>query len=263
MLDFPWYFYILVIFGGALAGAINTLAGNGSMVTLPVLIFVGLPATVANGTNRVGAVFQCAVSVATFRRGGKLRIEGSAWFIVPTLVGSLIGAGAATQLTPESMQTAIGVAMLAMMAVVLVKPKHWLREQSETAEGRPKWWLLLSYLFIGAYGGFVHVGVSIMILVALVLGSGYNLVEGNALKVLLVGIFTLAGLFVYIFNDQVNWRIGLLMAVGQVIGAWLAARFALDNKNAAIWVRRLLLVIVGAAVLKFLGIFDWGWGLIF
>lgn len=263
MFDFAWYVYILVILGGALSGAINTLAGNGSMVALPVLIFLGLPATVANGTNRVGAVFQCAVGVHTFRRGGKLRPEGSAWFIVPTLLGSLLGAAAATQLTPDSMQTAIGVAMVAMMGVVLVNPKHWLREQSELVAGRPAWWLLVVYFAIGAYGGFVHVGVSIMILVALVLGSGYNLVEGNALKVLIVGVFTLGGLLVYIFNDQVDWPVALLMAVGQVVGAWLAAKFALESENAAIWVRRLLLVIVGASVLKFFGVFGWLWDLVF
>jgi uncharacterized membrane protein YfcA len=256
-MEFAWYIYLLVVLGGAVSGAINTLAGNGSLVALPLLIFVGLPATVANGTNRIGSVFQCATGVATFRRGGRLRTEGSAWFIVPTLLGALLGAAVAARMTPKQMEIAIGAVMVAMMLVVLVNPKHWLREHSEVAEGRPKWWLLLIFFAIGAYGGFIHVGVSVLMLSALVLGAGYNLVEGNAVKVLVVGIFTAGALLVFILSDQVHWGIGLLMAVGQVLGSWAAARFAMESENAATWVRRLLLAIVAVSALKFFGVFGW------
>lgn len=261
-MDHAWYIYVLVLIGGGLAGVINTLAGSGSLVTLPLLVFLGLPATVANGTNRVGVIVQCIVGMETLRRGGKLRTEGSLWYIVPTVLGALVGAGIASQMSPEGMQTAIGVVMASMLVVILINPKRWLREKSELSPGRPKWWLLGLLFVVGAYGGFIQAGVGILMLAALVLGAGYNVVEGNAIKLLIAAVFTTGALLVFVMNDQVNWAYGALMAVGQSLGAWLAAKFAVQSENAAVWVRRLLITIVFFSMLKFFGGFEWLAGLL-
>ncbi len=256
-MHFAWYIYPLILLGGAVAGAINTLAGSGSLVTLPLLIFLGLPANVANGTNRVGILLQCAVGVETLRRGGKLRTKGSLWFIVPTILGAVVGAAVAAQMSANEMQTAIGVVMAGMLLVILVDPKKWLREKSELHEGRPRWWLLAVFFVVGIYGGFIQAGVGIMMLAALVLGAGYNIVEAAALKLLIAGLFTSFALAVFVLNGQVNWAYGALMAVGQSVGAWAAARFAVKSENAAVWVRRLLILIVAVSMLKFFGAFGW------
>lgn len=256
-MDFAWYIYPLVLVGGALAGVINTLAGSGSLVTLPLLVFLGLPATVANGTNRVGVIVQCFVGLETLRRGGKLRTQGSLWLIVPTVLGSLVGAAIAAGMSPEGMETAIGIVMASMLLVILVNPKRWLREQSELSEGRPKWWLLVLFFVIGGYGGFIQAGVGVLLLAALVLGVGYNVIEATAIKLLIAAIFTTGALFVFVLNDQVNWAYGAMMAVGQSLGAWGAAKFAVESENAATWVRRLLVVIVFFSMLKFFGMFQW------
>lgn len=257
MFDLAWYIYPLVFLGGALAGVTNTLAGSGSLITLPLLVFLGLSPVVANGTNRVGVVVQCVVGVETLRRGGKLRTQGSWWYIVPALLGGIVGALIAANMSSEGMETAIGVVMASMLVVLLVNPKKWLRPESDVAAGRPKWWLLLALFVVGAYGGFIQAGVGLLVLAALVLGAGFNVVEGNALKLLIALVFTVAALVVFVLNDQVDWAYGALMAVGQSVGAYLAARFAVESDDAAVWVRRLLVVIVFLSTLKFFGVYDW------
>lgn len=256
-MDLAWYIYVLILAGGFLAGVINTLAGSGSLVTLPLLVFLGLPATVANGTNRIGVIVQCFVGVETLRRGGALRTENASWYITPTVLGALIGAAIAASMTPESMETAIGVIMALMFVVILVNPKRWLREESELTEGRPEWWLLLLLFVVGVYGGFIQAGVGILMLATLVLGAGFNVVEGNAIKLLIALVFTSGAFFVFLYNDQVNWVYGGMMAVGQSLGAWTAAKFAVQREDIAVWVRRLLIVIVAVSMLKFFGVWTW------
>src|SRR5215213_1564020 len=94
---------------GFAAGFINTLAGSGSLLTLPILILLGLPANVANGTNRVGVLMQNVVAVATFRQSGALPLAGSWKLIVPSVVGSVIGAALAVDLDEMLLRQTIGV----------------------------------------------------------------------------------------------------------------------------------------------------------
>ena len=98
-MDQSWTVYLLAILGGILAGIINTLAGSGSAVTLPILVMLGLPANVANATNRVGVTIQNIVGITTFQRKGKLQLEGGLWYVIPALPGAVIGAMIAAELT--------------------------------------------------------------------------------------------------------------------------------------------------------------------
>lgn len=256
-----WYIYVLAILAGILAGIINTLAGSGSLVTLPMLIFLGLPPSVANGTNRVGVIVQNIVGITTFKRRGNMEMSGSLWFAIPAMIGAIVGAQIAVDLNEQAMNMAIGVVMVIMLLIILFDPKRWLKDKSEVAEGRPSLLMLGLFFVIGIYGGFIQAGVGIFLLAGLVLGVGYNLTHANAFKLVIVLALSLAAIAVFIMNDQVNWGLGLLMAVGQSIGAWLAARFATGNPNANIWVRRLLIVIIVLSIIKLFGIWDWAWAL--
>lgn len=256
-MDMPWYIYPLAILAGAVAGIINTLAGSGSLVTLPMLVFLGLPANVANGTNRVGVLLQNIVGIGTFMGSGRVKVEGSWWYIVPAVLGSLVGAQIAVDLNEEMMNYAIGIVMVLMLFVILFNPQRWLREHSDVQEGRPSIVTLLIFFAIGMYGGFIQAGVGVFLLAALVMGAGYNLSTANMLKLIIVLAFTISALLIFIWNDQVNWGLGFLMAAGQSLGAWAAARFATGYKNANVWVRRLLITVVVVSILRFFGI--WGW----
>ncbi len=248
--------YVLAILAGILAGIINTLAGSGSLVTLPMLVFLGLPPNVANGTNRVGVLFQNIVGLTTYQRSGKLDLRGGLWLSAPAVLGSLVGAQIAVNLDKRAMNMAIGTVMLVMLFVILLDPKRWLREQSDFKAGRPSWGTLGLFFLIGIYGGFIQAGVGIFLLAALVLGAHYSLIHANGVKLLIVLTFTVSALFVFVFNHQVNWALGFLMAIGQSMGAWLAARFATRSPNASIWVRRLLIAVVVVSIFKFFGLLD-------
>ena len=242
--------YALAVLAGMLAGVINTLAGSGSLITLPMLIFMGLDATVANGTNRVGVLLASLVGARGFRKGGHLDTKGIWWLLGPAIAGSAVGALIAARIDPAVMHKAIGGVMVLMLGVILLKPKRWLVERADAARRGRGAATVAIFFAIGVYGGFVQAGVGIFLLAALVLHQGRTLVQANALKLILVLVFTVPALAIFVAHGQVNWGLGLLMATGQMTGAWLAATFATKHPNANVWIRRLLILVVAVSILR-------------
>ena len=249
-----WYLYLLAIVAGFLAGIINTVAGSGSLITLPVLIFLGLPATVANGTNRIGIILQNSVAALSFGRSKVLDLRGALILCAPAILGSFLGAQIAVNLNEATMNKVIGAIMIIMLFVIWLRPERWLEGKLQTFSGPINPIQILFLFAIGIYGGFIQAGVGIFLLAALVLSVGYDLVRANAVKLVIILAFTLLALFVFAQNDLVNWEIGLLLGVGNMLGAWLAARLAV--KRGAIWVRQLLMATVALSAAYLLGVFD-------
>lgn len=249
MEQFPQYALVLV--AGVLAGVINTLAGSGSLITLPALIFLGLPANVANGTNRVGVVLQNIVAGATFKHSGSLDLRGALLLSIPSVVGSVIGAQIAVNLDERMMRQVIGAVMVVMLAVMVLRPERWLQG---TLQSLPKTGFTLmqavSMFVIGLYGGFIQAGVGIFLLAALVLSVGYDLVRANAVKIVIILVFTFCSLLVFANNAQVDWVAGLVLGAGNMIGAGWAARMA-ATKGAS-WVRWVVLATVALSAVYLL-----------
>ncbi len=252
-----WYLYPAVVAAGFVCGFVNVLAGSGSLVTLPLLIFMGLPATVANGTNRVGILLQNIAGVRGFQLHGLLDWRQALWLAVPATLGAVVGAQIAVDLDEVMMERTIGALMIVMLVIMLADPQRWLRGRGGTAQReRPGLIELGLFFLIGIYGGFIQAGVGIFLLAGLVLGAGLDLVRANAIKVLIIFIFTVPALLVFLINDQVNWGIGLILALGNMTGAWVATRFA-SRPGAAVWVHRLLMAVVIISSAELLGLFDW------
>jgi uncharacterized membrane protein YfcA len=249
-----WYLYPAVVAAGFVAGFINTLAGSGSLVTLPMLIFLGLPANVANGTNRVGILLQNVVGVTSFRQQQMLNLRHGLLLAAPAAVGSIAGAQIAVNLNEQVMRRTIGVLMVVMLVVIFVRPRRWLEGRPEHAHENPDLTQLLIFFAIGVYGGFIQAGVGIFLLAGLVLATNYDLVRANAVKLLIVLCFTVFALAVFMFNGQVRWEIGLILAIGNMLGAWVASRMAV--KRGAIFVRWLLIIVVAVSAAQLLGLFD-------
>ncbi len=226
---------------GFIAGFINTLAGSGSLITLPVLIMIGLPANVANGTNRVGILIQNIVAVATFRKRGALKAEGTLKLIVPAMLGAIAGAALAVDLDEALLNRTIGVLMLVMLVIVIAKPGRFIAAHADNPPA-PYWVQALAFFGVGAYGGFIQAGVGFFLLSSLVFAGGYNLVGANGVKNLIVLAFTVTALIVFVINDQVRWGLGLLLAVGNAAGAFVAARMAVER--GAGFVRGVLIAIL-------------------
>ena len=251
----------IFIAAGILTGIINTLAGSGSLVTLPIFMEIcGLPATVANGTNRVGVLLQTGIAIKTFHKHGNLNLNGVHWLLIPAAIGAFIGSRLAVDIDDHMMELMIGGLMVLMLGVLFLKPKRWLKayEAGEIDNRRPL--NLLLYFVLGLYGGFIQAGVGIFLLAALVLGSRYDLVRANGVKSLVVLVFAIPSLFNFILANQVNWKYGLMMGAAQMLGAWLGARFANRYPKADVYIRYLLIAIVVIAATKFLGVLDWVMG---
>lgn len=246
MEGWSWLQLAVVGLAGLLGGFVNTLAGGGSLVTLPALLLLGLPADIANATNRVGVLAQSLVAARGLGRDPRLRGSATAWVIAPALAGSLVGASIAARIPPHVLKPILVGTMFVLASTLLWKPDALLRgPASEPLHPRSRPHGVPGLFLIGLYGGFLQIGVGIFLLVFLSGVLRYDLLLGNALKSLLVAAVTVVALAVFVVERQVWWAPGLLMSVAQVAGARLGVRFALARGEHAI--RRVLLLAVLAA----------------
>lgn len=221
-------FAISLIVVGAVAGVINTLAGGGSNLTLPALMLMGLPADVANATNRLGVLMQSVTAAKDFDRYGQLARHDLLGILKPTLLGSFLGAVMAAFAPSEWLKPALLFAMMAMAFVILIRPNVvapplGTKALSMNEAPSARWTLFLA----GVYGGFVQAGVGFILIAALAGSLRYDLVKTNAIKMVCTAALTVAALAVFIWQDLVAWMPGLILAVGTVIGAKIGVRIAI------------------------------------
>jgi uncharacterized membrane protein YfcA len=248
LLGNPWLDLALLVVAGVFAGVINTLAGGGSFLTLPILIGLGLPAGVANGTTRVSVLAQNATSAITFHRNG-VRAHGvTARLLAPVLIGSGLGAWLATQLDDQLFRPVIGVVLLVWAVILAVKPDRFLHPPEH--ERAPTTMTHGLALLVGVYGGFMQAGVGFP-LIALLSGQlGYDLVRTNAIKAGLIFAYTCIALVIFAGYGQVAWTPALVLAVATMLGGWLGARWQLEKGSELVrWVVLVMVVIAGVSML--------------
>jgi uncharacterized membrane protein YfcA len=245
-----FWMYVLVVLVGFVAGFINTIAGSGSLLTLPLLIFLGLPANVANGTNRIGVLLQSLVAVGSFKQKKVFEWKEGIWLTIPAIVGSFIGAAFAVNLDDQLMNRIIGGLLVFMFFLMLYKPEKWIKEQEKVVHAKPSIVQLIIFFGIGFYGGFIQAGVGFFLLAGLVLGAGFDLLKANAIKVLIVFAFTLVALVVFIYNQQVDYKLGFILAIGSMLGAWVATHVAI--KKGSEFIRWFVLAAVFVFAVKLL-----------
>ncbi len=249
-----WYLYLAVILAGVATGFINTLAGSGSAVSLTMLDFIGLPLNIANGTNRVAIFFQNIASSTTFAKNGNLDIKKSLPYALTAIPGGFLGAIFADYLSKEQFRFALGIVMCVILVTLFIKPSKWLEKESNQNETKFKIKDFFIFLAIGFYGGFIQIGVGVILLLGLVLSTGLNLVKSNGIKVFFIMFQTAPAMGYFIYKGLIRWDIGLTMAVGNMLGAWIGANQA--SKRGAKFVRYILIGIVSFAALKYLGILN-------
>lgn len=250
---------VAAVLAGIVAGAINTLAGSGSTVSLPMLVYLGIPAHEANATNRIGIALQNIAAVVTLGRRKAIPMSRTdLWYTITMAVGGIGGAFIAAEISETVTNYVITVVLVVVLVTIFLNPEKWLRNQTEETEaGTPPWTRLLLFLGIGAYGGFIQAGVGLFILAGLVLGAGYSMVHANGLKLVGILVFTLMALAVFLaLGTKLWWGIGLILAAGQSIGAWLAARFMAENDQAKEWMRWLLILVIVYSIVRFSGLQD-------
>ena len=242
-----------LLVGGLVAGVINTLAGGGSMITVPILVLMGLPGPVANATNRVGVLVQNLTSAVAFQAQGVRSVRRSLPILIPAALGAMIGAVVASRMSAELFERVFGVLMLLVLIPMLRPSKNGRsgNADEEPAE-RPAWLEALVYFGIGIYGGAFQIGVGILLIAALSF-AGMSLVRANSIKVLVVLCFTAFALPVFIAADLIVWPTALVLATGFAAGGALGARLAVRGGDRLI--RPILAVAVVALAGRMLGFY--------
>ncbi len=244
---------ILILLAGTAGGFLNTLAGGGSIITLPLLIFLGLPAAMANGTNRIALMLQNIVAITNFRHKGYFPWKLGLIWGIPALLGAIAGAQLAVTIPEETFNRILAVVMFGVLGLIIWKPKTSSHLQAREIASNNKLVGIGVFFLIGAYGGFIQIGVGIFIIAILAFLTGSSLVQINSLKVIIIAIYMLASLLVFIINGQVDWALGLTLAVGNSLGAWLGSTLAIRRGDR--WVKIVLAIAVFLLAGRLLGFY--------
>ena len=237
---------VALVLAGFIGGFVNTFAGGGSMLTVPALLFLGLPADIANATNRIGVLLSSVTGAKGFHKNNYLDTGAIIPVLVPTVAGAFLGAVLASYLPvwllkPVLLSTMIGMAFIMLVFPTMVAPVEGTKSYS--LKERPI--VALGLFAAGIYGGFVQAGVGFVLIVALAGGLRYDLWRTNALKMVCTSVFCFVALVIFVSRGQVLWIPGLILAAGMVTGALLSVKFALNvSQNTLKW---LLFVMVTLA----------------
>ncbi len=254
--------YLILFVAGLVSGVINTVAGGGSILTLPALILIaGMPAVAANATNRIGIVMQNCVAIGRFRQG-KVTEHGLTWRVTLIgLCGVVLGAKLAAHIPDDQFEKILGILMLALLPLILLKPKPRL-SKGEGVENawsplsfRSKWAVLAAFFFLGVYAGFLQAGVGIMILIALGYLVRMDLVRGNYVKLVFILVQNLIALLTFMQSSvEIYWIAGLFLTAGQMCGAWVGSWVAI--KKGEKWILVILTLAIVLSSAKLLGWLD-------
>ncbi len=243
--------YLMLFFAGGLAGFINTLAGGGSVLVLPVLItLIGMDANVANATNRVAVLVQSISGAHHFRKRNLVEVKGRWHILLSVVIGGLLGTIWAVNISSRMFEIILAFILIGIVLMMIRPPK-----MKETKRNFPAWVESLIFIAIGFYGGFIQVGVGLILLASLNLIENLDLIRANALKVTIVLFYTVFSVSIFAISGTVMWKYGLVLSVGNYIGAWIGVRSAVRKGEKII--RLILIVSVLLGSLKLLGVIDW------
>ena len=249
MNDLFQIFLLLTV--GFLAGVINTLAGGGSIFTLPVLIFLGLPPNIANGTNRIAIVVQSMSGALGYKSKGVSTFPFNIYLGISASIGAILGAQIAIDLDGLLFNKILAIVMVVIGLLILIKSKNLNLKLPERLTGKYLIYSIIVFFFIGIYGGFINAGVGIVIMLFLNRVNHLSLIKTNATKVVIVFIYSTIALVLFAVNDSVNWKLGILMAIGTSFGAWWASRWSVKKGDRVIRIAMLFTIVIMAFKLWF------------
>ena len=232
---------IILVFAGAFAGFVNSIAGGGSLVIMPLLIFMGLPSAEANGSNRVAIFIQNIFSVAGYRSKGVYVFPFAVYMAIPAIFGAVIGSKIAVDISDQLFNRILAIVMITVMGITIFKPN--LKEAAGSEISKKKTWLSVFIFFcLGIYGGFIQAGIGFLIIASLTTIHGLDMARTNSIKVFVILCYTFAAVIVFYLEDKIRWEYGLTLAAGNSVGAWIGSRWSVGRSDRLI--RMILLVMV-------------------
>ena len=238
---------LLLVAAGAFAGFVNSIAGGGSLLIMPLLIFMGLPSAEANGTNRVAIFIQNIFSVAGYRSKGVYVFPFAIYVAIPAILGAIIGSNIAVDIGDQVFNRILAVVMLVVMAISIFRPAFHVNPEEILSKGKI-WTSVVIFFFLGIYGGFIQAGIGFLIIAALTGVHGFNMAKTNSIKVFVILCYTMAAVVVFYIEGKIQWEYGLVLAAGNSVGAWIGSRWSVGKSDRLI--RMILLVMVVALSIK-------------
>ncbi|WP_372652421.1 sulfite exporter TauE/SafE family protein [Draconibacterium sp.] len=232
---------------GVVAGFINVVAGGGSLITLPLMIFLGLPPVVANGTNRIGIIAQNIVAVTNFSRKGIFIYPFSLYAGGIAIIGSILGSLLAIDMDDQLFNRILSIVMVVTGITILLKNKK-AASHSIIPVVKNKIVSLVLFFFIGIYGGFIHVGIGFLMIMILSRINQLSLKYANSIKVFVALLFSISSIIVFILNDAINWKVGFALAIGTSLGGYLGSHFTMKKGDK--WIRLILILAIIVMAIK-------------
>lgn len=231
----------ILLASGLVVGFINTLAGGGSAISLTVFMALGLPVTVANGTNRIAIVMQNLSATATFTRKRLIDWNTGLRLGIPTILGSVVGAQIASGLDDmlfwlfgyrlpagiddRIFQICLAVVMVSVLVFMIFGDRLLKKSGSEVHKVKPLHYIV--FFLIGIYSGYMFVGTGYLVLLTTLGLLHLNIVKSNVLKNFIILLAVPFSLAVFIINGDVNWVYGLIHGAGNMVGAFIASHYAI------------------------------------
>lgn len=232
---------LMLIGAGLFAGFINTIAGGGSLITLPLMIFMGLPSAEANASNRVAIFLQNIFSVAGFKSKGVAVFPFAAWVAVSATLGAIIGSMIAVDIRDEIFNRILAIIMLVVIGFTVFNPKFTSSVGEKFTKGNI-WLSVIVFFFIGIYGGFIQAGIGFIMIAALTGIHGLGMAKTNSIKVFVALCYTVAALVVFYIDGKIRWEYGLTLAIGNATGAWIGSRWSVGKSDK--FIKLILIVMV-------------------
>jgi len=239
---------LFIVLIGFIAGFLNTVAGGGSLISLPILIFLGLPGSVANATSRVAILAQNVFAVTGFNsKGIKLPLPYSIYLGIASLIGGFIGAKLAVNISDSVFNRILAIVMVMVVISIVVEPKNRKQHSAERLGLKHQVLGIISFLFLGVYGGFIQAGIGFLVILVLTNVNHFGLVITNYVKVFAAIVYTVISVIVFAIEGKIEWITGLTLALGQGFGGWYASRWSVDKGE--VWIKRVMIVaVIGLAV---------------
>jgi len=246
-MDFSFDLLWLILIG-FIAGIINVIAGGGSLLTLPILIFLGLPPNVANGTNRIAIILQNIFAVSGFKSKGVSAFPYSIYLAISATFGAILGALIAVDIKGDLFNKILAIIMVLIVVYMILKRKMTTQQMVERITGKYFWLGVVAFFFVGVYGGFIQAGVGFIMLLALSGINRFSLVKSNAIKVFVALIYSFSAVAIFAYNDMINWTYGLILSIGNAAGGWFMSRWSVKKGDG--FVRLFLIIMVTAMAIK-------------
>jgi len=245
---------VFVFLTGVVASFINIFAGGGSLITLPFLMFLGLPAPVASGTNKVGLLAGTLSSTVYFHRKKVLHWKELILVAPFGIVGAVIGSFFAIDISDRVYKLILSVVMILVLIMILVRPQRFLPQRKELSKRQKSILLAVLFLLIGFYGGFIQAGMGYMAILSLTLAGETDLVKISGYKASMGMVIVLFSLIIFIVQGMIDWPLALSLAAGNVVGGWAGSHLASEKGDRII--RPILAVAVVLMALKLSGLLD-------